>query len=385
MSNRLDQYGAGFPACRSIMAGWKACLHNRLLRAVLLLAMCSPLPGCVFSNWFNTTFPDGPFKKSVPCVLPPNASKSELITHLNENIAKLNAWRSTDVRIQTRGPGGIPIKLAAVIAVESPRGFRLRARSTLGGDEADFGSNAERFWFWMRRSEPKYVFTARHADLHLVQQRMRIPFQPDWLMEALGVIPLDESQYTLERSGTEAGVAKLVSDRLSPDGKLVRQVVLVDTCHGFIKQHSLHDSAGELIARATLKDHKHDVSTGVTLPRQIDLFWPETKMSLSMHLDGVEINPTGIPEQTWQLPNIRGYPPFDMGPRLRRNQFEGQVRGGYDARADFIYAREPVRESEIVRTVNAEEPPWENESEPPEEPRPARRKLWPNVSPFRRR
>jgi len=359
---------------------------SSLLAVVLLAAMCVSLPGCVFSKWSGPTMPSWLPRKSIPCVLPPNASKSELIAHLNENISKLNSWRSTDVRIGARGPGGLPVKLSAVIAVESPRNFRLRARSLLGGDEADLGSNAERFWFWMRRGgEPNYVFTARHDELHLVQQRMPIPFQPDWLMEVLGVIPIDESQYTLERHGTEAGTVNLISDRLSPDGRPVRQVVLVDTCYGFIKQHTLYDSRGRLIASAVLKNHKTDPSTGVTLPRRIDLHWPQTKLSLTMYLDTVEINPERMPEQTWRLPHIPDCPPFDMGPGLQGNRPGHAARGGFDVRTRLSEGNRPDRPNPFVRTADTEEPPWETDTEVPKAQNPIRRSIWSRPKPFQRR
>ena len=35
-----------------------------------------------------------------PCVLPPDASAEEIVTHLNANVSQLTAWRSDDVQIQ---------------------------------------------------------------------------------------------------------------------------------------------------------------------------------------------------------------------------------------------------------------------------------------------
>lgn len=292
--------------------------HGRWPSAVLWMAVGFCLPGCVMSKQMFQKMPFAPgWNSEEQCVLPPNAGLEEVIAHLNANSRQLRGWRSTDVRIQTPGPGGIPLKLSAVIAVEQPQNFRLRARS-LAGDEADFGSNAERFWFWLRRAQPSYVFTAEHRDLPAIASRMQIPFQPDWVMEALGVVPLDASKFTLERQGNEAATAKLISDRLSASGQPVRQVLVVDTCRGVIRQHRLHDIKGRLIAEAVFDDHKPCGETGIVLPHHVELHWPDAETKLALKMATIDVNPVATVERTWLLPEIAGSPPFDMGQRQRR-------------------------------------------------------------------
>ena len=84
-----------------------------------------------------------------PCVLAAEATKDEIVNHLNDHIAKLYAWRSTEVKI-TAKQWGVPMSMSATMAVESPRKLRLVVGTSLGS-VADLGSNPERFWFWMRR------------------------------------------------------------------------------------------------------------------------------------------------------------------------------------------------------------------------------------------
>ena len=259
------------------------------LLACVLFAVA--LPGCPMTSWLRQDADFGP-------PLPTGVGKDELVNRLNENIARLFAWRSTDVQIQARS--GLPLKLSANLAVESPRNFRLRV-SSVAGDEADFGSNGERFWFWMRRSDPNRVFTARHDQLDEVQRRVPIPFQPDWLMEVLGVIPIEASLYTLEHSDPEGRTVTLVSERLTPSGQPVRRVILVDARHGLVLGHSLYDATGKLIAKAALKDHQLDAVSQVILPHRIDLDWPNAGLAMTMHIGkNVEINPHGLPEAMWQ-------------------------------------------------------------------------------------
>ncbi|MGH7127554.1 MAG: hypothetical protein ACREIV_03230, partial [Planctomycetaceae bacterium] len=172
------------PVGRRSRALWKP-----LIACLLALPVSSLAAGC-WPNWFRdaTVEPVGPPVQA-------GVSKEELIARLNTNITKVYSWRSTNVDIHARGPLGLPVKLDAQIAVEAPRNFRLRARS-FAGDEADFGSNSERFWFWIRHTRPKRVFTARHEEADRAIARLPIPLRPDWLMEVLGVVPIDPNRYT---------------------------------------------------------------------------------------------------------------------------------------------------------------------------------------------
>lgn len=252
----------------------------------------------------------GAFGPGVPCRLSPGMTLSQWVDTLNANIGRVYAWKSADVKIHARG---MPGALSAQIAVESPRNFRLVAQS-LTGIEADLGSNPERFWFWMRRSDVRRVLFARHDQMHRVRNRLAIPFQPDWLMEVLGVIPFDEEELTLERSGPASETVRLVAQRLSPTGRPVRKVTVVDACHGRILEHALYDADGTRIARAVLDDHRLEADTGVILPHRITLEWPQAGLHLTIRIGRVEVNPAGgIPAQVWAMPEIPGYPPLDLG------------------------------------------------------------------------
>ena len=72
------------------------------------------------------------------CVLPPNASYTQIVNHLNSQTAGVYGWQSSKVTIRTRLQSGIPVSLNAMLAVEQPKRFRLRASSPLG-TEVDFG------------------------------------------------------------------------------------------------------------------------------------------------------------------------------------------------------------------------------------------------------
>ncbi len=303
--------------------------RRRVVNSLLLtLLLCVAGSGCLPTRGLFSPFPLP--ASSRPCQLPPNLTKSELVQHLNDNIDRLGAWRSSAVEVHARG---MPAKLSAVIAVERARNFRLRAKSLIA-DEADLGSNNERFWFWMRRNPQKYVFTADHNQLHTVQQMMRIPFQPNWLMEVLGVVRIDESQFVMQPETSNEGIVSLVSDRVSPAGHRVRRVIRVDTCRGHVVAHELYDDRNRLIARAKLNDYQRDVSNGVLLPHRIHLDWPQTATTMTLTIGTIEVNPTFMPEQMWQPPKIRGYPVFDLGLALNSPLNSGQTGLNFSANGE---------------------------------------------------
>jgi len=268
-------------------------------------------PGCKFMPMQPGGFSHNPFSREPTCVLKPDATQQDIIHHINQNILRTNAWQSNNVVIQSKGRGPVPIRLNAGLAVERPLNFRLRVRS-LAGDEADFGSNQERFWFWMRRAEPRHVYTARHNQLGQVGQQMQIPFEPEWLMQALGVIPLDEQGYTMHHHPSDPGKVSMEITRRAPDGQMVRQSMVIDLCLGVIEQHNLFNAQGRLLAKAVLADFQMDPDSHVRLARRIHLEWPQHQMQMSLTIKKLVVNPTGMTRQTWQLPQIPDSPLVDL-------------------------------------------------------------------------
>jgi hypothetical protein len=251
-------------------------------------------------------------------VLPDTATQADVVNHLNNNTKNILSWRATRAHIKIHGQGIIdPPTIGAMIAVESPRNFRLIA-STPFGNEADLGSNPEHFWFWNKHNEEKYVYQARH-DLEPEQmRRFPFPFQPDWIMESLGVIEIDPEQpLTMQPPRPGSHTVLLMADRVSPQGYKVRKATAVDLCRGVILEHALYDARGELIARAVLRNHSHfrNIRTNgpdVVLPRAIDLEWPQANLNLTMTFTEIEVNPERIPGGTWEVPHIRDNPIRDM-------------------------------------------------------------------------
>lgn len=265
---------------------------KRLLRCGLLLAVLVWLPGCAS---VCARFPHVPLCPP-PCRLPPNASVEEIVAYLNRNV--MQSWRSSDVSIRVRGT---PVPLSANIAVESPRNFRLMGGALVGS--VDVGSNSERFWLWTSMNEPKQMLTATHEELARGGHTMPIPFQPEWLMEALSVVPIDSSDLSMAPTPSNPKVVRMTAHRVSPQGEPVLKEIVVDVCYGRILEQAVYDASRQLVAKAVFRDHRVDANTGIEVAHSIVLEWPRARMSLTMRIGHIEVDPPPMPAETWTLPN----------------------------------------------------------------------------------
>lgn len=279
--------------------------QHRCLLVLAALMLAIGASGCV---WMRDRLAGGS-RAPVPCAIAEDATARQIVMHLNDNTRKLHGWRTTRAKIATHG--SLVPKADATIVVESPRNFRLVAANPMGGKEVDLGSNSEQFWFWVRRNEEKQVVVASHD---LDPERMRkfpFPFQPDWILETMGVIEIDpDEDLTLEPGPPGKDLVKLIASRTSPQGFKVRKVTVVDRRLGVIREHALYDPRNQLIARAVLSQHTTRVSP--ILPMRIDLEWPQAQVGLTMTLSDVEVNPAHYSQKTWTLPNFEGYTIFDL-------------------------------------------------------------------------
>ncbi|MFP6762214.1 MAG: hypothetical protein VB858_01310 [Planctomycetaceae bacterium] len=280
-------------------------MQNRILKrkpvAAALLLLLLTLPGCHLSRIFGWKN-DHPVQRALPV----DATLAEMTDHLNTERSRMMGWRSNELKISVSGKGMVTPKLKANLSVESPRNLRLVATS-LRGKEVDFGSNAERFWFWARAERPDIILTGSHAGLAR-QELLELPFPPAWLMEALGVVPLDTSRAQLLRDQDSQDRVQLISNQVI-EGRPVQRVMTVDLVLGQIVQHSLYDEQSQLIARARMSDFRRPAGndTASRLPHRIELNWPRSGMNLMLRMSEIDANPQ-FNAHTWRVlqdPNCR--------------------------------------------------------------------------------
>ena len=253
--------------------------------------------------------------------LAPNATPEEILARVNENAYSpnspdgLKSYRDDRVQVRMKG---VPAPMRASMVVEAPRNLRLRVAHPLSGGEAvDIGSNDQEFWFWGKESRPANVLVCSHDEIAAATQvtSLPLPFRPDWLMEVLGVVPISGSKYEIRRANPKSPIVELVSVQRTPDQQPVRRIVKVDLPHGVVLEHRVESMEGQMIAKAVLARHFRDPQTRLILPRQISIDWPaaEQQVSLSLEFNQVEFNSPAEGLAMWEVPQMDGFPEFNIG------------------------------------------------------------------------
>jgi hypothetical protein len=290
--------------------------RRRLLAAVLYAPLFAGMSGCAVRGRF---FPHRP----PPCALQPGASYSEIVAKVNQNFAPpaeapLTAWDCRAL-MSVKGTAGMA---PATISVQAPHQFRIRASNPFTGAEvADLGSNSEEIWFWGQGGPG--VITVKHEDLPRALNQLQIPIEPEWLLEVLGVVPIDASQYEMVRPAPDTGYVELVADRSAPNGEPVRRIIRIDTCSGHVSQHRVESIDGTTIAVAHLEKYEPDATGKYVLPRYVRVAWPQANAEMTLYLGEIQTDPQRL-ASNWTVPQIRGYQQLRIGGPASRD-YSGEM------------------------------------------------------------
>ena len=247
-----------------------------------------------------------------PLRLAPSAES--LVEYLNDNARRIQSLRCTDVDI-TATQKLQSFGLRAKMMTMKQRNFLLTA-STLGSPVVDLGSNDNEFWFWFSKAPDPYQFYCSHKDFEEGKvTRFPFPFQPDWIMEALGMGPYGPaSKYTVER---DAKTVKLVEKLRTPQGQTVRKIIVfnnrpVQAPNPQIQSYVLLDDAtGKELFIAQIQDVTLDPATGALVPRRLEFRVPSESARLSIVFNGMTVNPQLDPA-SFQRQQLQGVQSFDL-------------------------------------------------------------------------
>ena len=189
--------------------------------------------------------------------------------------------------------------------------FLLRAGTSFGS-EIDLGSNDELFWLWVKRNQTPGVYYCRHDRFAGSEARKMTPFEPRWLIEALGVVEFDR--------GLPHQLTVLPSDRLridtvrdTPEGP-VAKITILDGSQGWILEQHVFDAHRQLIATSITSGHRRDPLSGLIMPTVVQINCPGGKLSMRIDLGNVEINRLSADRTAlWSMPSYPGAPAIDMG------------------------------------------------------------------------
>jgi hypothetical protein len=246
--------------------------------------------------------------------LPPTPSLEQVMNVVNSNNGQVQSLFTSQASVTVPG---VPTALRTTVAYQRDRRLRLRADTALSGPEMDLGSNDELFWFWIKRNQPPALYHCRHDRFAFSAARQILPVDLTWLPHALGVA-------TFEPGGNYQGPIPISAGRLeirtlptTPDGNTL--VTVVDDSRGIVLEEHVYDRQGNRLASALLSRHQRDGTTGITLPRHVELHLPTMLLQIGIDLKDEQINRLQ-PSQAdlWLKPNYPGYTEIDLAdPNLR--------------------------------------------------------------------
>ena len=267
--------------------------------AVLLVLAVACGSACPKQFWQPTQPP--------PVVFRADPSLNDIVYVTNSNRALITGIYSTNTTISGKG---LP-SMRTSLAIGSARHIRLRAGTTVTGQEMDMGSNDQMFWVWIKRSQPPALYFGRHDQIGSSAIGQMLPVRPEWLVEAIGLVSLDPNGQHQGPFRRNDGRLEVHTAMAGPDGPKTR-VLVIDASSGWIHQQHLLDASGQIVATATNSKHFRDPISGATLPRQTDINWPAAGMQLRIELNEMHINPLELSGDLWVKPEYAGFPNVDV-------------------------------------------------------------------------
>jgi hypothetical protein len=302
---------------------------NRVRLSLLVAAALLPLAGCeTLKDWMNRDKDRTKNNEPLPKVQP-----DQLVTYINERAARLQSLDYGDIRVAARS-GGVPLPgLHGNLAASAPKNFRMTGQGGAMGAKVDLGSNPDQFWMFLDAPamKPMFVF-ASHSDFEAGKAKIpgNIPFEPDWVMQALGMVTLHPNNQYTASVDQKNRTYTLSWPAVTPGGaSVVKEIVFDgDPATGNkpqVKRHVIRDTKGKVICSAEIKQAKTvqlaatDPRTGLSLaiqhPTLMVLKWDEQKFEMELELKTGVVNKPFTEEQAKRLfnrPNIPGATPIDL-------------------------------------------------------------------------
>ena len=235
-------------------------------------------------------------------VLPPDATCQQVVAEVNRNVLGdgvrpgLASWRSDHARVSVTG---LPVSLQSSIAVEAPRSLRIRVAGPVGGNAMDLGSNGNEYWIWSKEMDPNCVLVGQHGCE--VEPRLAevMPFEPEWLLDVLGVTPISPADVRMTGGGD---TVELISDHRTPAGQRVEKVKRVSLVTGEILGHEVREPSGRTIAKADVRRQVRCPQTGLLLPAEVRVVWPDFAREMKIRIGQHCVNPRQMTASTFEKP-----------------------------------------------------------------------------------
>ena len=257
-----------------------------------------------------------PAAPAIPAAFNGVPTQQQLLQRLSAQTATV---RQVDASVSVAIKGAP--KLKGTLQIERPLRLRLKA-GVLGVDQmgVDVGSNDELFWIWTRAAiggQGPTLMYALHEQFKRSSGAVRqaIPLEPNWLINALGLVEFSKDDFHQGPVLTAEGRLKLITVSNADAGRQYR-ITLIDATRGLIEQQSIYDENRNLIAYTNSTGYRFYPQHNISLPNNIEmhLFTSDgQEQELTVTTTGFNINSLfGDPQRMWTMPQPANVPRIDL-------------------------------------------------------------------------
>ena len=279
--------------------------------------------------------------------------------------------------------------------MERPRNFKLELSSPMDQTKADIGSNDEEFWFWVQSDEDRSIYWCNYDDLE--SSALAVTYQPDWIIEALGLKPITPEEAARSRfETTDDPEARPPWSFRRPRAaaKLITRMMIVSNHTRRIKEHRIYrgrsaaaDPAGPgrsspTTRTSTWRNRNRAPFQSCYLPESVKLEWKKDQLVLDVVLRRTSWSTSSITSERRRVfvePVIPGYERVNLAEMARADRETSHDRPANAAAARPAKRRE-ARPADAGHRRDRRMPRRPGHRGPvaqsPGDDRPARSKTW---------
>ena len=261
-------------------------------RLVLLALAALGLGGCAVLNR------SVPAPKAGPRPVAERALDLDaFIAEHNQNadlIQSLKAQPTIAVRSKSR-----TVQADGKLGMIRPRNFKLEL-SAMGQTKANIGSNDQEFWFWVQNDDDRSIYWCNYDEVE--SSALAVTYQPDWILEALGLRPInpEEAAALRVRTTDNPKLSAVVFPPAKSRGQRYQRMMIVSNYTRRVKEYRIVplDRPETTLARAMIASYKDfDIDKSESgayrscyLPENLKLEWTKDQLLLDVALKDVEVN-----------------------------------------------------------------------------------------------
>jgi len=272
---------------------------------ISVMLMCLCLTGCAtLQNLFkrkDTAPPLGYTREPQPTL-------EQITSAVNRNSQAIRNFTTENASITMPD---VPFPLVSRLTFDRPKRLRIQGSlSSLTSQEFDFGSNDDLFWLWTRKGEG-VMWYCRHDQYPICPVRSTIPIDPDWLLEALGIVEFKPTDQHHGPTRLSDGNWEIYSYCQTPSGQFIKRTVL-DSKKGWVIRQELYTPQNEMIALAEATDVRFDRGTDIYYVKRVEVRCQGMEGKMTIDLGTPTFNAPSLVPTMFVMPPYEGYRAVDL-------------------------------------------------------------------------